>query len=247
LHEENATVTSEAYSIHSNAQPPLAERIVDEYEGYDVSQHPFFAEMNTRPVDYAALWLLMANLQCSISDAFVRWLASVIERVDDRRIASLLAKQLNDELGNGDYRQIHSLLLERFVEGLAPWRPDNAGDDLLRAGRDLLAAMGRVFSASDPFEGVGALMTSEIFAKKMDKCVGDALRRENALSRETLTWLDLHEHLEVDHAEDSRALSALVPAGGPQLTAAWRGARAEWDALWGFLDQIHATARVLRG
>jgi pyrroloquinoline quinone (PQQ) biosynthesis protein C len=106
--------------------------------------------------------------------------------------------------------------------------------------------MTSTFGANDPYEGVGALMVSEIFAKKMDHCVGDELRRQNALSRETMYWLDLHEHLEVEHAEDSYELAELVPGAGPQLTAAWRGARAEWDALWGFLDEVHATSRALR-
>jgi pyrroloquinoline quinone (PQQ) biosynthesis protein C len=117
---------------------------------------------------------------------------------------------------------------------------------MLHAGRGLLGAMTKTFGASDPFEGVGALMVSEIFAKKMDRCVGDEVRRQSALSRETLTWLDLHEHLEVEHAEDSYELAELVPERGPQLSAAWRGARAEWNALWGFLDDVYATHRLLR-
>lgn len=240
-------MSSVAKAANENAQAlELAKHIVDEYERHDVADHPFFRELRQRPVDYAALWLLMANLQCSISDQFVRWLASVIERVDDRRIASLLAKQLNDELGNGDFPQIHAVLLERFVVALAAWRPAGDPQAMLAAGRSLLGAMTRIFGAGDPFEGVGALMVSEIFAKKMDRCVGDELRRQSALSREAMTWLDLHEQLEVEHAEDSYELAELVPEGGPQLSAAWRGARAEWQALWGLLDDVYAMHRSLR-
>jgi pyrroloquinoline quinone (PQQ) biosynthesis protein C len=106
--------------------------------------------------------------------------------------------------------------------------------------------MTQTFGASDPYEGVGALMVSEIFAKKMDACVGDQLRRQNALSRETMHWLDLHENLEVAHAEDSYELAVLVPEQGPKLAAAWRGARAEWNALWGFLNDVHAAYGALR-
>jgi hypothetical protein len=61
-----------------------------------------------------------------------------------------------------------------------------------------------------------------------------------------MTWLDLHERLEVAHAEDSYELAELVPDHGPQLSAAWRGARAEWKALWGLLDDVYATHRSLR-
>jgi pyrroloquinoline quinone (PQQ) biosynthesis protein C len=223
-----------------------AQAIVDEYERLEVSEHAFFRELKDKPVDYAALWLLMANLQCSISHHFVRWLASVIERVDDPRIASLLAKQLNDELGNGDFKAIHSVLLDRFVNGLEEKSERDRARDWLQPGRGLLHAMTNTFKASDPYEGVGALMVSEIFAKKMDHCVGEELRRQSELSSETMHWLDLHEHLEVTHAEDSYELAVLIPEGGSQLTAAWRGARAEWDALWGFLDEVHATSRALR-
>jgi pyrroloquinoline quinone (PQQ) biosynthesis protein C len=230
----------------ANSNHATAKAIVDEYERYEVSDHPFFRELKQRPVDYAALWLLMANVQCSISHHFVRWLASIISRIDDPRIASLLAKQLNDELGNGDYASIHSVLLERFVNGLKKHSERAVPEDMLEPGRGLMEAMSKTFSASDPFEGVGALMVSEVFAKKMDSCVGNELRRQNALSSEDRYWLDLHEHLEVEHAEDSYELAELVPEQGPQLAAAWRGARAEWAALWGFLDEVHAASRALR-
>lgn len=230
----------------ANSNQPSAKAIVDEYEQYEVADHPFFRELQARPVDYGALWLLMANLQSSISYHFVHWLAGVIARVDDPRIASLLAKQLNDELGNGDFKMIHSVLLERFVEGLRKQAQPTPGQEILVPGRNLMAAMNRTFSASDPFEGVGALMVSEVFAKKMDSCVGNELRRQNVLSRDELYWLDLHETLEVEHAEDSYELAVLVPDRGSPLAAAWRGARAEWSALWGFLDEVHEASRALR-
>lgn len=223
-----------------------AERIIDEYERYEVSQHPFFQRLRRNPVDYPALWLLMANLQCSISGHFVRWLAHVIEHIDDPRIASLLAKQLNDELGNGDFTQIHSVLLEHFVSALGAWRPPAHSSDLMTAGGALLARMSEIFGRSEPYDAIGALMVSEIFAKKMDSCVGDELRRQTAVSGSALVWLNLHECLEVDHAEDSRELAVLVPPQARQLTAAARGARDEWNALWSFLDQVDATAMTLR-
>ncbi|MEY4576055.1 MAG: hypothetical protein RL701_758, partial [Pseudomonadota bacterium] len=111
-----------------------AERIVALYEEHDVALHPLFVEMQQGPVNYAAMWLLMANLQGSISHHFVRWLAGVIHRIDEPRIASLLAKQLNDELGDGNFKQIHSVLLERFVSGLAVWNPNQMPTEALSPG-----------------------------------------------------------------------------------------------------------------
>ncbi|MET0385671.1 MAG: iron-containing redox enzyme family protein [Polyangiales bacterium] len=228
--------------------PAPAEQIVTEYDQFEVAEHPFFADLRRGPVDMTAMWLLMANLQRGISEHFVRWLAAVISRVDNPRIASLLAKQLNDELGNGDFRQIHSVLLQRFVDGLATWKPaqaDPLGRSVFDAGERLYQSMSELFRR-DPYEGVGALMVSEIFAKKMDRCVGDEIRRQSALSRETLVWLDLHETLEMAHADDSLELAYLLPTDGVPLEAAWAGARKEWSALWSFLDTIQQTNAALR-
>ncbi len=221
---------------------PPAEAIVAEYEQVEVSEHAFFVGLRGRPVDLGAIWVLMANLRAGISRDFVVWLAQTVARVDDRRIGSLLAKQLNDELGHGDFGQIHSVLLDRFVAGLEPWRPGNVRDEMLLPGRRLAEQATVLFRAPDPFEAVGALVVGEIFAKKMDRCVGDEIRRQEALSAETLTWLTVHEVLEVDHADDSGELAALVPNVMPILEATWRGATAQWRILWDFLDGVQSVS-----
>lgn len=220
---------------------PSAHDLVDAYERCDVGKHPFFQDLAARPLDLRAVWVLMANLREGISGHFVRWLAHTIERLDDSRVASLLAKQLNDELGNGDAGQIHSLLLDRFIGGLDPWRP-SGGDpgDLVRTGRELATIGARPFFADDTYDAIGALMAGEIFAKKMDKCLGDQIRRQDGIAREALTWLIIHEELEVDHADDARALAALVPS--EHLPAVRRGAEQQWNALWNFLTGVYEAA-----
>ncbi|WP_438040901.1 iron-containing redox enzyme family protein [Sorangium sp. So ce128] len=219
-----------------------ATRLVDEYEARDVSAHPLFVSLRENPVDLRAIWFLVANTHAGISPHFVRWLAQTIARIDDRRIASLMAKQLNDELGNGDCKKIHSDLLDRFVTGLDGWRPRDARGDVLRPGKRLGERSTALFEADDPYEAVGALIVAEIFAKKMDRCLGDEIRRQSAISPDALAWLTIHEVLEVDHAEDSGALAALVKERGPSLAATWRGAIAQWTALWEFLDGVAALA-----
>ena len=173
-----------------------------------------------------------------MSPRFVPWLARTIERVGDRRIGSLLAKQLDDELGHGDFSQIHTRLLDTFVAALAPWRPKGKEDALLRAGRRLATDGSRPFHATDPYEGVGALIVGEIFAEKMDARLAAEMRRQHEVEGQALYWLDLHEKLEVDHSDDSTELARLVPHEGPQLAAAWRGAVDQWTTLWRFLDDV---------
>jgi heme oxygenase-like protein len=232
--------TSTSVEQRRGADAPTS--IVDFYEGIEVKDHPLFETLAARPVDLSALWVLVANMNEGISPNFVRWLASTIARIDDSRLASLLAKQLSDELGNGDPERIHRTLLERFVAGLEPWRPRGPGGRSLDAGRRLAERASAVFESGAPFEAIGGMIVAEIFAKKMDHCLGEEIRRQSLVPREALLWLDIHEVLEVDHAEDSRGLAELVPAGGPAAHEAWQGARALWSAMWGFLDDVMAAA-----
>jgi hypothetical protein len=72
----------------------------------------------------------------------------------------------------------------------------------------------------------------------MDHCLGDEIRRQSLVPRESLVWLDIHEVLEINHAADSYELAALVPGEGEPPASAWRGARRLWAAMWGFLDDV---------
>lgn len=216
--------------------------IVDEYEAANVAAHPLFLTLARQPVNMQALWLFVANMNAGISPNFVRWLALAIARAPDERMACLLSKQLADELGNGNFDNIHRRLLERFVLGLEPWRPERRGADLLRAGRRLGSRASEVFDDGSPYEAVGGLIVSEIFAKQADHCLGNEIRRQSQVPREALAWLDIHEVLEVNHADDSRELAELVPNDHAALTDTWQGARALWAAMWEFLDDVRALA-----
>jgi len=217
-----------------------AQTIVDMYHRRKrVSQHSFFRRLATRPGDLTAVWLLMANLREGISPYFIRWLARTIERVEDRRVGSLLAIQLSDELGHGKFAQIHSVLLDQFVDALAAWRLPGSDDRLLGPGRRLAKAAAKPFYAANPYEGVGALIVGEIFAEQMDTCLAHEMRRQDRLTGAPLTWLDLHEKLEMDHAKDSGELAALIPDRPEVLAAARRGAHDQWQTLWQFLDDLH--------
>jgi hypothetical protein len=220
--------------------------IVDEYEGVDVAAHPLFVFLAERPVNLEALWILVANMNAGISPNFVRWLALSIARMPDDRISSLIAKQLDDELGNGKAENIHRVLLERFVAGLEPWSPKDPAGRVLVAGQRLAERASEVFDTGAPFEAIGGLIVAEIFAKKMDQCLGNEMRRQSLVPREALVWLDIHEVLEVNHAADSYELAVLVPDDGPALNSAWQGARKLWAAMWGFLDDVLAATLAAR-
>jgi hypothetical protein len=226
---------------------PPAERIVARFRGIDLGGHPFFVALfDGHGVDLEAVYLLMSNLHHGTSGFFVSWLARAIERCNDRRVASLLAKQLNDQLGGGDFSQIHSVLLERFVAALSPWC-DRAGDHvLLRPGKRLAREGARPFYAPDAHEALGALIVGDIFAEKMDICLASEMRRQMLVTGEAMRWLNLRETMDGSPARDSSDLAALTPELGAGLAAAWRGAIDQWDTLWQFLDDVHELRQTLR-
>lgn len=202
-----------------------------------VADHPLFSSLRSNPVDMSSLWVLVANTHAGISPNFVRWLATTIARVPDRHIACLVAKQLFDELGNGQPERVHATLLERFVQALEPWQPPGETDRTW-AGRTLAAATTPLFEQGHPFTAIGALIVAEVFANEMDRCLGEEVRRQDLLAEDALTWIRLHEVLEVEHCEDSGQLAALVPQRSEVLRATWEGARSQWTALGQFLDDV---------
>jgi pyrroloquinoline quinone (PQQ) biosynthesis protein C len=223
-------------------QTTPAEQLVQELDERAVSEHPLFVGLRNGPVNHTALWILLANLEIGISSHFVAWLARMIAVSEDKRIGSLVAKQLNDELGNGHFAEIHSVLLHRFVGGLEHWRPATADDAVLEPGRRLREAENALFQG-DMYTMVGALMSGEIFANKMDRCLGDEVRRQDQIEASALRWLEVHETLEAHHAGDSIELARLIPAEEPALSTALRGAATQWDTLWHFLDDVDAQVR----
>lgn len=223
---------------------PPATEILARCPAERVAEHDLFGRLRERPVDMAALWVVVANTHAGISPNFVRWLATTLGRVEDPRVACLIAKQLHDELGNGHAERVHATLLERFVSALEPWRPRSKRNHVW-AGQNLAASTSPLFESKHPFTAIGALMVAEVFAREMDKCLGEVVRGQDLLDEDALTWIRLHEVLEVDHAEDSGELARLVPADADSLRATWNGARAQWTALWQFLDDTNTIVRAL--
>jgi DMATS type aromatic prenyltransferase len=223
----------------ADAPRPSAEEIVPRYEEYSLALHPFFTRLRREPVDLGRLWLLMANFREAIGKTFVKNLATTIARVDSVPIRCLLARQLYDELGEGDPNRAHTVLFERFFEALAPFRPATVPEAWLEHGAAARLRAERYLHEEDPMVAVGGLIQAEVYAKQMDIALGDVFRRQDAIRGPALEWLTLHETLEVEHADDSSALARLVPRSGPALEAVWRGAEGIADCIWAFYDAMY--------
>lgn len=233
----------ETYGMLPPREAPVARKeqpateIVDHFEAHSIAHHPFFARMSREPVRLEVLARLLTNFRTGITRDFPRRLAWLTARVGDDRIRSVLAKQLNDELGNGDFTRAHRGLFERMMEVLAPWAPPET-DEVLAPGRALGAELERCYVTAEPYEGVGASLVVEVYGKQVDTFIADQFRRQTQIAPSALEWLHLHERLEVEHASESVDVARAIPSGAAS-EAAWRGAKAVATASRAFFDALY--------
>jgi len=219
-----------------------AQELVATYEQMELFEHPFFQNLSIEPLNLGAIWLLAKNLNAkeAISNNFVRWLATLIARVDDNRLRSIMAKQLYHELGEGDITQIHNNMLQNLITALEVWRPENFTEDWLEPGRKMGKRVEQLFVSVEPaYVGIGALMVGEICAEQVQLCLGKAIRRQNIIEPSALKWITLHEELEADHADDSLILAGLVPNTNQALQALCQGGDAMYNAVTTLLDELY--------
>lgn len=216
------------------------EAVVRKYIDEPVTAHPFFTRVARDPYDPRPIVLYVLNIREAITLHFARRLASLVSRVEEDAIRSILAKQLNDELGDGDPERTHKLLFEKFAGGLASRIPEARCDSLLGPGRAYGAAQEELYVNRSPYEGLGATLVMEVLGKQADLKLGELLRRaDEQLPDAVLEWLVLHEELEHDHVDESFELSRLIPHGKKSQLAV-RGAKEVAGAAWSFLDELYA-------
>jgi pyrroloquinoline quinone (PQQ) biosynthesis protein C len=228
-----------AVATRAPAPQPTPVEIVRSSERDPLTWHPFFQRMQREPVQLPHMWRLFTNIRSGLSAHFPRRLAAVVARVTDERIRSLLARQLDEELGEGDYTKAHLVLFDELLAGLLPYRPDAVDELDLEAGRALAERLEVPYADGNGHVGVGAAMVIEIFGKQVDRFVAAQFRRQDQVPPALLTWLHLHESLELEHAEESMTLARLVPDDGAAQAAVARGARAVADAGWEFFDHMY--------
>jgi hypothetical protein len=211
--------------------------LIEHYEKIEASESRLFQRLKAAPFNHQAMWLLFSNVHVA-AGPFVLWLAELTARVDDYRIRSVLAKQLNDEMGNGDFARVHTVLFQQLLFRLRSWSPSKVTESMLQPGRATRSGLAAHFGADNVSHAIGAAMVSEIFAKKFDRCLWDEINRQRNVDPKLLEWLTLHVELEVNHAGDSLTLARLVPPS--ETEAARRGAEETWQTCWRFLDDLES-------
>jgi DMATS type aromatic prenyltransferase len=236
---------AEAGKAVARQTPRDPEAVVTHYEERaTIADHPLFRRLEREETDLGRIYAVLANGREGIGASFPRWLASLVARVENDAMRTILAKQLNDELGDGDPSQAHGLLYEKMLGDLGDFRPALAVSDpdtFFAPGRALARGLAELYTARPAFEGVGATLLMEVFGKQADQRVGGLLRRQTTIDPTSLTWLVLHETLEEAHAGESMELARLAgnEDGGVAREAMARGAEELATLAWNYLDDLY--------
>ncbi|MGN6110330.1 MAG: iron-containing redox enzyme family protein [Kofleriaceae bacterium] len=217
----------------SLAQRPMPTRVrahspedlVSWYEHSErIAEHPLFRRLAREKPAIAPVQVILLNNWVGIGDHFPRWLAHLVARISDDRVRSVLAKQLDDELGHGDPDQAHRVLFQKMLADLEPYAPPGDRHALTAPGRRLAEGLARNYLEYPELEAIGGTLIAEIYGKQVDQALGDLLRRQRDLDPASLTWLVLHETLEVEHADESLELARMTPRNRDAMEAVYRGA-----------------------
>lgn len=242
-----ATETKKVYpsgSIPAGTPNPYVfssvESVIQCAATYDLSEHPYIRRLFRENSNSGGIWQLVRNTYEGTSKYFVRWLAMVTARVEDDRIRTLLARQLNEELGNGDINQAHSHLMMSFLEAIDLLRPPEFDESRLDSGRQLGVQLTKHYMSEDGLEGLGALMAGENCTNQIIGAVASFLKTQPyQLDSKKTHWLTQHNEIESDHAEKSILLARLVPDTPGNIESVYRGAMGVHTALWRSLDKLY--------
>jgi DMATS type aromatic prenyltransferase len=240
LNPEINAIRSANTIVTSGSARSLAslEEIVLRYEEYTVAHHPFLQRLQREPVNPQHIWLLFMNIREAVVTHFTRRLANIIARIDDERIRCVLAKQLNDELGNGEIDRIHRKLFDRLMATIEPWRMESFTENMLIPGQELSNQLEEIYLDKNPYVGIGAAIVMEVHGKQFDLCLGREFRK-TTVDLSEITWLTLHEDLEIDHADEAFVLTRFVADSLENVLATKEGAHKTRIASWSFLDGLY--------
>jgi DMATS type aromatic prenyltransferase len=206
-------------------RPRSPEPLIQRYETVErLADHPLFQRLAREPAAVGPLWAILANNWVAVGDQFPRWLAHLVARVEHDGMRSILAKQLNDELGDGDPARAHRGLFQTMLADLEPYALPGDRDALLAPGRRFAQGLAHNYLERPWLEAVGGSLVAEVYGKQVDQLIGALLRRRREIDAASLTWLVLHETLEEDHASESVDLARMTPPTAEARAAICRGA-----------------------
>ncbi len=225
----------------SAAMPPFAggmPEILADFERRDVALHPLFVSLAERSPSLTPMWTIVHNFREGISQHLVRWLTHALQS-SSTSIQCILIGMLHDELGAGVQENVHSTLLDRWYEALAPWKPAGISeDDLIKPGRELGLRLEGYFANNDINIALASVMVAEVFAEKFDKCLLREVERTSGLTAHELKWLTMHCQVEEEHAEAAARLAILVGESVTSTQMLRLAAEGTWNAFYQYLTEV---------
>jgi len=198
-----------------------AVEIVRQAQRAGLDSHPFFTTLEERG-DLGAVWALMANSEIALVRPLIRRLVDTTARVTRDDLRSLLASQLNDELGQGDYSRAHSPMFPKAVQALSIAKPANADDSWLKPGEVLCTAIDEVCRAPNPHAGLGAYIVLEVYSQQASTAVAKVVKKANLPLKE-FKFVTLHEVVDLTHIDECVKMAEFVTEPADRA-AAWRAA-----------------------
>jgi DMATS type aromatic prenyltransferase len=232
-----------AGSIQTTAKSPSLKEVASLFKEFPLQDHPFFQRLQREPVDKKHLSLLLMNFRGAATH-FSRRLAHIIARIDDVRICCMLAKQLNDELGNGNIEAIHIKLFEKLMSAVNPWQVESYSENMLTPGQEFSQKLEEIYTNSNPYIGLGAAILLEIYGEQFDPWLGSELRRTDIKSSDMI-WVTLHEELEIDHADESFVVIGFVSESDEKVEAALQGIKKAYIASQQLLNDLYRLCYIL--
>ncbi len=209
------------------------------YDMTSIADHPFLQRLHRDPVNMTHLWLLLANGREAVVAPFTRRLATAVNRVKDDNIRAILKKQLNEELGNGDPAQVHLVLFDRLFLSLECHKPDTVTEQMLAPGHELSQRLDALFVDSNPYVCVGSAIVMEILGKQLDQFMEREFLTRTNVDSHSLTWLNLHAEIEIEHANESIELARMIVNSGGDEEATRKGAEITANGTWNFCDGMY--------
>ena len=138
-----------------------------------LTYHPFFQRLSAEEVNITALWVYFVNLR-DATYSVPKWLCQTAADSLNTAVRSFFVGIVYDELGAGKLSNNHPGLIQKLVDGLAPWKPQGMTDEeLLAPGKLLHQRMSMIFEAKpvNAYHVLGSLLAGEVASRDMITCL----------------------------------------------------------------------------
>jgi pyrroloquinoline quinone (PQQ) biosynthesis protein C len=210
-------------------------------------QNPFFVALEDGDLDHAAFVATQVQFFHAVV-AFHRPMASVAARIDDDGHRARIFRNVHEELGEGDPAKAHGATFTTFLARLTSTSEREVRARLAAPAGPAVRAFNAVVQGAcvveDVVVGAATMGIIERMFSEISSWIGRACVARGFLAASDMIHYDLHERLDVRHAEDFFRILADAwadPAGRRHVEDGLRLGAFAFDRL--YRDLLEATRR----